>query len=290
MVSIQLQDNNAPFRHICGASIVNEIFVITAAHCIVNVDISNIQLVFGSTNLDMVNEKRLVKKTYVHPMYHPRYFYYDVALLELDEQLQFGPLIRPVCIPIIPVSDVDSRKQNSAILTGWREIRPGFGSVLRQILMKVFSQTFCNSTRIGEIQDEDSNDDDVNLIPIALNDDILDLVDNDDLGYDQNGNPTSSSAKLPKLFKSDLICAGYEAGPGGKTSCPGDSGGPLVVFDSIRLCYTQIGVATGGHCGSTKYHGAFTRLEDPQVLDFIYRYAFGRTIINIGMLKFYKII
>ena len=172
MVSIQFQDNNAPFRHICGASIVNEIFVITAAHCIVNVDISNIQLVFGSANLDMVNEKRLVKKTYVHPMYHPRYFYYDVALLELDVQLQFGPSIRPVCIPIIPVSDVDSRKQNSAILTGWGKIGPGenipTSSVLRQILMKVFSQTFCNSTRIGESQDEDSNDDDVNLIPIAL--------------------------------------------------------------------------------------------------------------------------
>ena len=281
MVSIQLQDDNAPFRHICGASIVNEIFVITAAHCIVNVDISNIQLVFGSANLDIGNEKRLVKKTYVHPMYHPRYFYYDVALLELDVQLQFGPSIRPVCIPIIPLSDVDSRKHNSAILTGWGKIGPGenipMSSVLRQILMKVFSQTFCNSTRIGDSQDGD-------------NDDIPDHLDNDDPGNDQNGNPISSLAKLPKLFKSDLICAGYEAGPGVNTSCPGDSGGPLVIFDSIRHCYTQIGVATGGHCGSTKYHGAFTRLEDPQVLDFIYRYAFGRTIINIGMLKFFKII
>ena len=123
-----------------------------------------------------------------------------------------------------------------------------------------------------------------------MNDGVPDHLDNNDPGYDQNGNPIISSTKLPKLFKSDLICAGYEARNGVNTSCPGDSGGPLVLFDSRRLCYIQIGIAAGGHCGSTKYHGAFTRLEDPQVLDFIYRYAFGRTIINIGMLKFYKII
>ena len=170
----------------------------------------------------------------------------------LDKPLQFGPSISPVCIPKIPATDVDSRKEHAATLTGYGKIDPGqnqpTSSVLRQILMKVFSQTFCNSTR---------------------------TID------DHNGNPISLSAKLPKLFQSDLICAGYEAGV--STSCPGDSGGPLVVFDSQTRCYTQIGVVSGGVCGSTIYHGAFTRLEDPQVLDFIYRYAFGKTILAIGL-------
>ena len=259
MTSIQLKNKQGQFQHHCGGSVINENFIITAAHCVVNISISKMQLVFGTTKLDMINEKRFVKQSYVHPMYHSDYFYYDLALLELDNPLQFSPSISPVCIPTDPINDVDSRRQQAATWLGWGKIGPGknvsASSVLRQTLMKVFSQTFCNSTR-------------------TIN--------------DQNGNPISWSPYLPKLFQSDLICAGYEGGV--STSCPGDSGGPLVIFDSIRHCYTQIGVATGGHCGSTKYHGAFTRLEDPQVLDFIYRYAFGRTIINIGMLKFYKII
>ena len=254
MVSIQLQDYNGHFQHNCGGSIINEKFVITAAHCVFNVNISNIRLVFGSANLNIVNDKRLVKQTYVHPMYHPHYIYYDVALIELDIALQLGPSIRPVCIPKDPINDAESRQQQVATLTNWGKIGPGqnipTSSGLRQILMKVFSQTFCNSTRIID---------------------------------DHNGIPNSLSAKLPKLFQPDLLCAGYEDGV--NTSCPGYSGGPLVVLDAQRLSYIQIGVLSGGVCGgSIKYQGAFTRLEDPRVLDFIYRYAFGKTIVNdIGL-------
>ena len=65
---------------------------------------------------------------------------------------------------------------------------------------------------------------------------------------------------------------GYEAGVSG-LSCKGDSGGPLVVFDSETGLHSQVGIVSGGSCGNTQLPSVFTRIENPDVLQFIKTYS-----------------
>ena len=68
----------------------------------------------------------------------------------------------------------------------------------------------------------------------------------------------------------------------GEGSCLGDSGGPLVTFitGSDEPFYEQVAIVSGGFgsCGSTEFPGIYVRLEDYQVLRWIYRVAFGRRL------------
>ena len=79
------------------------------------------------------------------------------------------------------------------------------------------------------------------------------------------------STYLPNKFQSYMICAGYELGGGG--SCKGDSGSPIFVLEARTdiVHYKQIGIVSGGigECGSPKFPGVYTYLEDESVYQFV---------------------
>ena len=75
---------------------------------------------------------------------------------------------------------------------------------------------------------------------------------------------------LPDLFQPSILCAGYESAEQG--ACKGDSGGPLMVFNTKRSQYFQIGLVSGGvssSCGDKDIPGYYTRLDYPEIADFI---------------------
>ena len=75
---------------------------------------------------------------------------------------------------------------------------------------------------------------------------------------------------LPRLFQDQLLCAGYTSttqnGP-----CSGDSGGPLAKFNTLTEQTVQIAILNGGvsACGDQDIPAIYTRVDYPEILDFI---------------------
>ena len=106
MTSLTLPPNG----HRCGGTLIDENHVLTSAHCVTDTAYSwqDLILIFGTNNLGIkkqYNRNRLdlsILQFIVHPKYDPEYMYYDVAIIQLNETIEFNEHIRPVCLPTSP--------------------------------------------------------------------------------------------------------------------------------------------------------------------------------------------
>ncbi|XP_069479703.1 ovochymase-2 [Ambystoma mexicanum] len=93
-------------RHFCGCTIITEEWLITAAHCVID---SNTQwyttVVVGDHDLSLREDAEQyfkVKSIIIHPEFDKRRpINFDIALVELDEGIIFGPSVQPVCLPTL---------------------------------------------------------------------------------------------------------------------------------------------------------------------------------------------
>jgi len=86
MVSL-VQKNETLFDgHFCGGTIIDAIWILTAAHCVRNKSFLDIQVATGVTNLlDSASERLDVSQIIIHPMHQSPGFNYDFALLKLSQ-------------------------------------------------------------------------------------------------------------------------------------------------------------------------------------------------------------
>ena len=78
----------------CSGSIISSKFIMSAAHCMRGVDVSNLELVLGASNLkDPANSKKGVIKMGIKGYeIHEKYVNgvdYDVAIIEVAEEIAF---------------------------------------------------------------------------------------------------------------------------------------------------------------------------------------------------------
>ncbi|CAL1260800.1 unnamed protein product [Larinioides sclopetarius] len=94
------------FKHKCGATLLNEFWAITAAHCVENVPLTDILLRMGEYDITHENEplpfvERRVQIIASHPQFDRRTFEYDLALLRFYEPVE-------VSLPIITNKQCES--------------------------------------------------------------------------------------------------------------------------------------------------------------------------------------
>ncbi|RXG53324.1 Suppressor of tumorigenicity 14 protein-like, partial [Armadillidium vulgare] len=179
-------------HYFCGGSIINNLYILSAAHCfktvirkkLMTVDKDNLSIVLGGHQLKKVDlskenkgnvDIRHALYVFLHQFFDPLTYANDVSLIRLKEPIEeYSFKMLPVCLPPIGESFEDF----DAIVSGWGAEREGGSSVnvLRETDVRVLSHSTC-------------------------------------------------SKKLKKHYKKDImICA---ASPG-HDACQGDSGGPLV--------------------------------------------------------------
>ncbi len=81
----------------------------------------------------------------VHPNFVEPFAYFDVGLLRLPQKVTFSDYILPVCLPNIPVTDLDENEGSLVTLTGWglqRNVDITTSADLRRIHIGIFSQLY----------------------------------------------------------------------------------------------------------------------------------------------------
>jgi len=111
-------------RFYCAASLLNDQFLLTASHCVYGFRKERISVRLLEHDRKMSHMQKIDRKVaevITHPKYNARNYDNDIAIIKLDEPVEFNEILHPVCMP----TPGRSFKGEHGIVTGWGALKVG---------------------------------------------------------------------------------------------------------------------------------------------------------------------
>ena len=220
IVSLQYTGTAAYYGQFCGATLIAEQWVVTAAHCMFDqsdaaLKTTDFNAAVGQYDLKstIITPTTNIAEIIVHPNYNKVTAENDIALLRLA-----SPVNNEFMASVSQSETADLiQTENDVTVIGW-----------------------------GSTVGYDPNEDVTPIYAVKLREVSLPL------NTDQQ-----CTTHLGASYKTSMICAALPEG--GKDSCQGDSGGPLMVATNLGWQQIGI-VSTGAGCAAAGYPGIYTRI------------------------------
>lgn len=132
--------------HRCGGAVISSEWIATAGHCVEDLALQSIRIRVGEYDFSSVSEpypyiERAARRKVVHPKYNFYTYENDLALVQLDQPIQFPPHVAPICLP---PDNIDLLGRNATV-TGWGRLNEGgtLPTILQEVRVPIVSNDKC---------------------------------------------------------------------------------------------------------------------------------------------------
>ena len=147
------------FQPWCGGSIITKLHILTAAHCVFNLNTNSamyaaeVEVLVGEHDTsDTVANRHSVSTITNHPQFDIVKKEYDFSILTLTHPLAFSSVASPICLPSNPASDFSGQL---ATVTGWGNTaeKGAPASTLQEVQVEVLTNAACSQSHGSQIQE-----------------------------------------------------------------------------------------------------------------------------------------